>query len=195
MIIAWANGEGLMMNNRNFEKAVNQIIKIEGGYVNNQKDKGGATKYGITEKVARQNGYIYDMKNLTQVKAKEIYKKEYWDKVNQNEIHFNVSFLLFDFAVNSGVKQAIKHLQAALNKLFINNTNHLPLIIDGIAGNKTKAALMSIKGDYNQIVKLQSILINERLRFYTGLSKTQFNEFGKGWINRIISNIDFLNGF
>ena len=184
-----------MMNNRNFEKAVNQIIKIEGGYVNNPKDKGGATKYGITEKVARQNGYIYDIKNLTQIKAKEIYKKEYWDKVNQNEIHFNISFLLFDFAVNSGVKQAIKHLQAALNKLFINDTDKTPLIIDGIAGNKTKAALMSIKGDYNEIIKLQSILINERLRFYTGISKTQFNEFGKGWINRIISNIDFLNGF
>ena len=181
------------MNNANFEKAVNQIIKIEGGYVNNPLDKGGATKYGITETVARLNGYSGNMKNLPIETAKAIYKKDYWGKVNKDEIHFNISFLLFDFAVNSGVKVAIKHLQTALNKLFINDTDKTPLIIDGIAGNKTKAALMSIKADYNQIVKLQSILINERLRFYTGLHSTLFREFGKGWINRIIANIDFLN--
>ena len=192
MIIVVVNGQGLMMNNRNFEKAVNQIIKIEGGFVNNPKDKGGATKYGITEKVARQNGYIYDIKNLTQVKAKEIYKNEYWDKIKVDCKNFNISFLLFDFAVNSGVKTAIKHLQNALNVLLKGIIE--PLIIDGVAGKKTQAAMDYINANGFFSDKLQSLLINERLKFYTSLSKTQFNEFGKGWINRIISNIDFLNG-
>ena len=186
---------------RNFEKALAQTLKNEGvvngktGYVNSKSDSGGETNYGITKAKARECGYQGKMCNLPYETAKQIYYNEFWKKTNAaNMPNFNLAFFLFDFAVNSGVKQAIKHLQAALNKLFINNTNHLPLIIDGIAGNKTKTALMSIKDNYNEIIKLQSILINERLRFYTGLSKTQFNEFGKGWINRIISNIDFLMG-
>lgn len=180
------------MNNEFFEKAVNQIILIEGGFVNNSKDKGGATKYGITEKVARQNGYIYEMRNLTEVKAKEIYKKEYWDKIKVDCRDFNISFLLFDFAVNSGVKTAIKHLQNALNVLLKEMIE--PLIIDGVAGKKTQAAIDYINANGFFSEKLKSLLISERLKFYTSLSKTQFNEFGKGWINRIANNINFLNG-
>ena len=179
------------MNNAFFEKAVNQIILIEGGYVNNPKDKGGATKYGITEKVARQNGYIYEMRNLTKVKAKEIYKKEYWEKIGVNCESFNISFLLFDFAVNSGVKTAVKHLQNALNSLLKGMIE--PLIIDGVAGKKTQSAMDYINANGFFSEKLQSLLISERLKFYTSLSKTQFNEFGKGWINRVIKNVEFLN--
>lgn len=180
------------MNDAFFEKAVNQILEIEGGYVNNPKDKGGATKYGITEKVARQNGFIYEMRNLTKVKAKEIYKKEYWDKIGVNCESFNISFLLFDFAVNSGVKTAVKHLQNALNSLLKGMIE--PLIIDGVAGKKTQSAMDYINANGFFSEKLQSLLISERLKFYTSLSKTQFNEFGKGWINRVVNNIHFLMG-
>ena len=178
------------MNDAFFEKSVNHIILIEGGYVNNPKDKGGATKYGITENVARQNGYIYEMRNLTEVKAKEIYKNEYWNKIKIDCKDFNVAFLLFDFAVNSGVKTAIKHLQKSLNSLLKGIIE--PLIIDGVAGKKTQSAIDYINSN-GLSEKLQSLLINERLKFYTSLSKTQFNEFGKGWINRIIKNVEFLN--
>ena len=188
------------MNDAFFEKAGNQIILIEGGFINNPKDKGGATKYGITEKVARQNGYIYDMRNLTKVKAKEIYKNEYWDKIGVNCESFNISFLLFDFAVNSGVKTAVKHLQNALNSML--NGIIEPLIIDGVAGKKTQAAMDYVNGNgffhssSIEIIgrKLEILLISERLKFYTSLSKTQFNEFGKGWINRVANNIHFLMG-
>ena len=178
------------MNDAFFEKSVNHIILIEGGYVNNPKDKGGATKYGITEKVARQNGYIYEMRNLTRDKAKEIYKNEYWNKIKIDCKDFNVAFLLFDFAVNSGVKTAIKHLQKSLNSLLKGIIE--PLIIDGIAGRKTQSAIDYINAN-GLSERLQSLLISERLKFYTSLSKTQFNEFGKGWINRIIKNVEFLN--
>lgn len=180
------------MNDAFFEKAVNQIILIEGGYVNNPKDKGGATKYGITEKVARQNGYIYEMRNLTKIKAKEIYKKECWDKIGVNCESFNISFLLFDFAVNSGVKTAVKHLQNALN-ISLKGVIE-PLIIDGVAGKKTQAGMNFIDAPPFYTEELQLLLINERLKFYTSLSKTQFNEFGKGWINRVANNIHFLMG-
>ena len=42
----------------NIEQYLDELIKREGGYVNNPADRGGATKYGITEAVARANGCL-----------------------------------------------------------------------------------------------------------------------------------------
>lgn len=54
---------------------VEKVLKSEGGYVNNPKDKGGETKYGITVAVARANGYKGNMRNLPKQTAIDIYKK------------------------------------------------------------------------------------------------------------------------
>lgn len=39
---------------------IDGIIALEGGYVFNPKDKGGATHWGITEATARAHGYAGD---------------------------------------------------------------------------------------------------------------------------------------
>lgn len=49
----------------------------EGGYVNHPDDKGGPTKWGITEKAAVAHGYR-DMRNLTRGQALEILEADYW---------------------------------------------------------------------------------------------------------------------
>ncbi len=59
----------------NIEQYLEELIKREGGYVNNPADRGGATKYGITEAVARANGYKGNMKDLPLDVAKSIYRK------------------------------------------------------------------------------------------------------------------------
>ena len=71
----------------NIEQYLEELIKREGGYVNNPADRGGATKYGITEAVARANGFKGNMKDLPLDVAKSIYRKNYWtaprfDQVN-----------------------------------------------------------------------------------------------------------------
>ncbi len=48
----------------NIEQYLDELIKREGGYVNNPADRGGATKYGITQAVARENGWNGNMKDL-----------------------------------------------------------------------------------------------------------------------------------
>ncbi|MFX8535331.1 glycosyl hydrolase 108 family protein, partial [Acinetobacter baumannii] len=48
----------------NIEQYLDELIKREGGYVNNPADRGGATKYGITQAVARTNGFKGSMKDL-----------------------------------------------------------------------------------------------------------------------------------
>lgn len=61
----------------NIEQYLDELIKREGGYVNNPADRGGETKYGITEAVARTNGFKGNMKDLPLDVAKAIYKKQY----------------------------------------------------------------------------------------------------------------------
>lgn len=58
----------------NIEKYLDELIKREGGYVNNPADRGSATKYGITEAVARANGFKGNMRDLPLDVAKAIYK-------------------------------------------------------------------------------------------------------------------------
>ncbi|ENV93784.1 hypothetical protein F937_03185 [Acinetobacter calcoaceticus ANC 3680] len=59
----------------NIEQYLDELIKREGGYVNNPADRGGATKYGIIEAVARANGFKGNMKDFPLETAKAIYKK------------------------------------------------------------------------------------------------------------------------
>lgn len=180
------------MNDAFFEKALSQTLKNEGvvngktGYVNDKNDSGGETNYGITATKARECGYKGKMCDLPYETAKQIYYNEYWKKTNAiNIANFNISFLLFDFAVNAGVKNAGKILQTAINKQLGKNE----LKIDGIVGEKTITQL-NVWCIFKKTFK--DIFIAEILGYYTSLSK--FNIFGKGWINRVKNNIEFLAG-
>lgn len=62
----------------NIEQYLNELIKRKGGYVNNPADRGGVTKYGITEAVARANGFKGNMRDLPLEVVKKIYRKNYW---------------------------------------------------------------------------------------------------------------------
>lgn len=180
----------------NFEKALAQTLKNEGvignktGYVNAKTDSGGETNYGITITKARECGYRGKMCNLPYETAKEIYYRQYWIKCNaHNVINFDIAFLLFDFAVNTGVKSAGKRLQNAINKQLGKNE----LKIDGIIGEKTITQL-NVWCIYKK--NFRDIFIAEILSYYTSLQNPQtgFAKNGAGWVNRVIKNIRFLAG-
>jgi hypothetical protein len=82
----------------NFDKAIKFTLKWEGGETY---DTGGHTKYGIS----KRGHPDVDIKNLTLAQAKAIYKKDYWDKLNLDEIRFGNAWavVVFDTAVNLGV--------------------------------------------------------------------------------------------
>jgi len=88
-----------------FDTSIEPILQIEGGYTDNPADSGGPTKYGITEHVARANGYQGPMQDLPESMAKSIYKLQYWDPLRLDDISAlssNVADELFDTAVNAG---------------------------------------------------------------------------------------------
>ncbi len=168
-----------------FEEALKIILKFEGGYVNNPKDPGGETNYGITKNVAITNGYSGDMKLIPMDIVVLIYRKDYWKAACCDQLAGNLALVHFDAAVNCGKTQAGKFLQQSLNAL-LDEPNQL--IVDGAVGTKTLwayARLIPQKQD-----NLAHIYNALRIIFYIELNKPVFIH---GWLNRVIALNDSIN--
>lgn len=168
-----------------FLQCVKQLIYVnEGGYSNRKDDLGGETMFGITKSTAKANGYTGDMRKLTQKQAIAIYKKVFWDKSQLDEFKSHkIAFLVFDANVNHGVNSSAKILQRAINRAY----NQSEVVVDGIVGHKTTAAVNG--ADENVLI---FNLTAERLRFFTSIKKT-WEANGKGWINRVSNNLNFIS--
>lgn len=166
-----------------FDDAFEKLIGHEGGYSDDPRDSGNwtggkihsgelrGTKYGIAANTFPK----LDIKNLTLDQAKDIYKRNYWDKIITPDIPLNVRFTLFDMAVNSGIGFAVKILQRALC-----------VEDDGDIGPQTLAALKA-----NSPKLLANRINANRLLAMTEMSG--WPTFGKGWARRIANNIIYDN--
>ncbi|WP_137921702.1 glycosyl hydrolase 108 family protein [Hydrogenophaga sp. 2FB] len=151
----------------NFDDAFHALLGHEGGYVDHPKDPGGATCWGVTERVARATGYSGHMRDLPVDLAKAIYRRDYWDAVKADQLPAAVRYAVFDAAVNSGVKQAVKWLQRSVGA-----------VDDGALGPKTLALVSEANA-----FQLKSTMLGTRLQFMTDLPT--WPAFGKGWARRI----------
>jgi lysozyme family protein len=82
-----------------FAAAFAIIVGAEGGYTNNPADPGGETKYGISKRAYPDE----DIVNLTLERAQELYKRDYWDKLNCDGMPWELALINFDCAVNQGI--------------------------------------------------------------------------------------------
>lgn len=167
----------------NFDEAFKITVGHEGGYTTNRADRGNwttgivgkgelkGTKYGISAMAYPKE----DIKNLTLDRAKQLYKRDYWDKCRCDELPSLLRFHVFDAAVNSGNGTAVKTLQQAVG-----------VNADGIIGNQTFNAVRS-QNPNDTLLKFYSF----RIAFYTKIST--FNTFGKGWMNRVASNLSLAS--
>ena len=99
---------------------IEDVIAREGGYSNHPADRGGPTRYGITERVARANGYAGDMRALPREDAHAIYRRLYWLRPGLDRVALRlpkVAAELFDTGVNMGPDVAVGFLVRALNAL------------------------------------------------------------------------------
>ena len=156
----------------NFETAFDLLITHEGGFSNHPDDPGGATMYGVTEAVARAEGYTDSMKDLTLDFAKSVYRKRYWDACRCDQMPDQLRYPLFDAAVNSGPGQAIKWLQSAVG-----------VKADGAIGPVTQQAVNAAAPQ----LTCQK-MIGARLRFMTNLAN--WPSFSKGWARRIAAILE-----
>lgn len=172
---------------------LDKLIEVEGGYVNDPKDAGGETNYGITVGVARRHGYDGDMKDLPVELAREIYRQEYWldpnfDKVNV--VSEKIAEELLDTGVNMGVGIAGKFLQECLNALNHGGATYADVTIDGVIGPKTLSCLrtyLDLRQTDGEMVMLRALNCLQGAR-YIDISRIRpANErFVYGWLkNRV----------
>jgi lysozyme family protein len=168
------------------------VVALEGVYVNHPSDPGGATNWGITERVARQNGFTGDMRNLTQGQAKDIYRRQYIEApgfMPLVEIDPAVAEEVIDTGVNMGPPRPIRFFRRAVNEVC--NTR-LPITgtMDGVAvkawsdcranlGPRSCVAMLTSldrqqRAEYDRLVR-----VNPRLKV-----------FHRGWINHRIGNVN-----
>ncbi|MDQ2879080.1 MAG: hypothetical protein M3R41_08400 [Pseudomonadota bacterium] len=126
------------------DQLIDAVIDREGGYSNDKADAGGATKWGITEAVARQQGYIGDMRALPRDQAAAIYRRLYWLKPGFDAVALRAPHIaaeLFDTGVNMGPTVAVTFVQRALNALNRGASDYPDMPVDGRLGPTTLAAL------------------------------------------------------
>lgn len=179
------------------EQLLDDLLKREGGYVNHPADRGGPTNFGITQEVARMNGYHGDMRSFPRNEALEIYRRLYWLRPNYNliaEIYPKVAEELFDTGVNMGPKRASMFLQRLLNALNREGRDWPDLLVDGKVGTQTLNALRAFgqvrgKGDAEKV--LLRGLDALQGAFYIELAErdTKQEAFLMGWVSHRLGNV------
>lgn len=166
-----------------FTHAVAFVLDKEGGYVNDPTDKGGETKFGISD---LRDGIADGMtdvdgdkkpdvriKDLTLDQASQIYYRDYWYPAYCNDWPDGISLIVFDSAVQHGVKKALQLLQEAAG-----------VTADGIVGPKTTAAVVGADPEW-----LLARYLLRRARYYADIIKSNSSQgkYLNGWLNRLDS--------
>lgn len=160
----------------NFSLYFPELLKHEGGYVNDPVDRGKCTNLGITldtlKNYRNKATDCNDVKDLTKKEAEAIYKKNYWDKIKGDQISSqSVAELLFDYAVHSGISRASKVIQELVG-----------VEADGVIGPKTVEAInkQDTKDLFERLKRNRKSYFDAIIR-----SNPSQKKFLKGWNNRV----------
>ena len=151
----------------NFDQAFEQLTGHEGGYVNDRRDAGGETKYGISKRSYPGE----DIAGMTLERARAIYLRDYWGPAGCDALPDGAKLQVFDMAVNAGVKTATRAVQKAVGET-----------IDGVLGPRTLLAIQSMPA-----ARFIARFNGARLFYLASLS--DWPAFGRGWVNRVAANL------
>jgi len=188
-----------------FEHAFADLLGIEGGFVDDPVDRGGATKYGISLRFLKAEGQIdedldgyadfdldmdgdidgADIRKLTIGDAKSLYKRSFWEALDCESFPEPIGEMLFDQGVNGGNHAAKKLLQQAINAVLrAGRYRTIALKVDGQIGERTRLVFNSmwerhpdlLVTDYREAVKDRYFAIVRR--------NPSQAKFLRGWLNR-----------
>lgn len=176
---------------------IGAITAIEGGYVNNPNDPGGATNHGITEKVARAHGYTGSMRDLPEEIAEDIYVDDYIVKPGYDgviAIDPVVGEELADSGANAGPARASRWFQVALNSLNRRGADYRDVAVDGVVGSGTVAAFKALRarrGAAQSCRLMLKLLDAQQAEHYLNLASgnSRFETFMVGWVDQRIGNV------
>lgn len=170
----------------NFQAAIKYTIPNEGGFVNNPKDHGGATNWGITTAVLAEFRScpvtVDDVKNLPYDEAVEIYRKKFWEFLELDQVNdVSICTAIFDISVNRGIFTGIQLAQ-----------NAIKVSTDGKIGPKTIAGLNSIPPT-TFIVRFATIVQHAYVEL--ALEKPELRlGFLPGWSSRAMRLLTLIDG-
>jgi len=142
-----------------FLEALAHVERLEGGWSDDPRDAGGATKYGISRRFARQlaarsprwrqaldrdgDGHVSaeDMKRIERSDARAIYKTQFWKRHRCDELPWPAALMYFSYVVNMPPDDATRILQDA-----INYASGAGIAEDGIMGPNTIGAAKDCDG-------------------------------------------------
>lgn len=173
---------------------INEVLEKEGNYVNHPNDPGGATRWGITEKTARDFGYSGDMKDFSREDAYTILEKNYWYLPGFNKIDKlspALALELCDTGTNMGPTVGIKWLQRWLNAYNNMGAYYADIVVDGTIGPATLNALCAFlqkRGKEGESVMLISLNCSQGQRYLELSEKKVTNEsFIYGWVKERVN--------
>lgn len=155
-----------------FQRAVEVVLGHEGGYVNDPRDPGGETKYGIS----KRSYPSLDIANLTREDAIAIYYRDWWQRYGYGRLQDDVvATKVFDMAVNMGPATAHRLLQEAL--VFLSYS----IAVDGILGPQTIGA--ANKADPKRLLQVLRWLA-AHYYYRIAAQRPQSQAFLIGWLRR-----------
>ncbi|MDD5095468.1 MAG: glycosyl hydrolase 108 family protein [Dehalococcoidia bacterium] len=191
-----------------FEYAFEKTIAAEKGYSDVSGDRGGRTKYGVTEAVfldALRRGIIWgtsDIKDLTVAQTRAIFKTGFWLPLRLHEVQSCVvAAEIFDTGINMGIHMAAVITQTALNYLgekievdgIIGTQETLPAINKWV--KKDEQVLFVCLNGFQFVVYAD--LVNDglidRIQNMVRSDKDQV-KFAAGWTKRIQSYVMLREG-
>lgn len=187
--------------------AVRTLLPIEGGYVDDPVDHGGATKYGVSLRFLKAEGEIdldgdgladfdldfdgdidgRDIRKLSVGDAVWIYHYFFWSELACETFEVPIGEMLFDQAVNGGAGAACKLLQKAINACSAHLSDVPRLTVDGVIGAKTRLAMMAVIDHPGLGMRALAEAYREaarlRYRAIAAADPTQ-KRFLNGWLSR-----------
>jgi len=177
-----------MVASMQIDSLIDELIGREGGYVDHPADRGGPTRWGITQQVALAYGYAGDMHELPRETAEAIYRERYWSGPGFAQVAARAPAIaneLLDTGVNMGPGTATRFLQRALNVLNRRASAYPDIAVDGALGRMTLLALdmlLERRGADGERVLLGMLNAQQSVRYIELAERdpTQ-EEFQFGW--------------
>lgn len=175
---------------------IDGVIEVEGGFVDHPSDPGGATKFGITERVARANGYKGPMRDLPRSTAFAIYHTRYVVGPNFDDVAAvdeKVAEELIDSGVNAGTDRAATWFQEALNSLNERGKAYPAIGEDGDIGAGTMRAFKAFKarrGKAATLIMLRALDAKQGAHYLSlAQDDSKFEDFLNGWLLNRLGNV------
>ena len=157
------------------ENLIDDVIRREGGFVNDPVDPGGATNHGITRGTLadfrKTSVTVEDVRNLTVDEARKIYRENYFKGIEQVTDSLLLGFL-FDYSVNAGNGKAVRALQAAIGTT-----------VDGAWGPQSQKKLDNVNDQHTLYWPCVCYRFDDYMRIMG--NNPSLTKFAHGWANRM----------